>query len=66
MTKAALNGSVRCVEQWDVAMFVSGLSRMALEASVGEKVRYAGGRDIVWLAANLDVNNSPLKNVWPL
>ena len=57
MTKAALNASVRYVEQRDIAMFVSGLSRMALEARVGGKVGYTGGRDTVLLAADFDVNS---------
>lgn len=38
-------------------MFVIGLSRIALEASVGGKVGYACGGNAVWLAANLDVNS---------
>lgn len=38
-------------------MFVSGLSRMALEASVVGKVEYADETYVVWLVANLDVNS---------
>ena len=45
-------------------MFVSGLSRIALEACVGGKGGYADGRDIVRLATNLDINSFRCSHYW--
>lgn len=55
--ETVLNAFVCGLELWDIVVPRSGLFRTAVEVGVRGEVGYAGCRDIVGVAANLDVNS---------